>query len=218
MPKTENGAVAKKSPIGLWSSSSEKHSLIEDVQGIVAGSMLAALGVTMLAAAHLLIGGTAGLGFLLRYSVDVSFGTAFFVLNLPFYWLAYKRLGLAFTIKTFSAVALTSFLTGFLPKLIGIDHIDPIAAALFGGLLIGCGMLILFRHRASLGGFGILALYLQDRLGWRAGFVQLGLDCLVLILSFFVASPFVIACSVLAAVTLNLTLAINHRTDRYIVR
>jgi uncharacterized membrane-anchored protein YitT (DUF2179 family) len=211
-------AAKQKSPIGLWSSSSEKHSLVEDVQGIVAGSMLAALGVTMLASAHLLIGGTAGLGFLLRYSVDVSFGTAFFVLNLPFYWLAYKRLGLAFTIKTFSAVALTSFLTGVLPKLIGIDHIDPIAAALFGGLLIGCGMLILFRHRASLGGFGILALYLQDRLGWRAGFVQLGLDCLVLILSFFVASPFVIACSVLAAVTLNLTLAINHRTDRYIVR
>ncbi|TWF53200.1 YitT family protein [Neorhizobium alkalisoli] len=211
-------AAKQKSPIGLWSSSSEKHSLVEDVQGIVAGSMLAALGVTMLASAHLLIGGTAGLGFLLRYSVDVSFGTAFFVLNLPFYWLAYKRLGLAFTLKTFSAVALTSFLTGVLPKLIGIDHIDPIAAALFGGLLIGCGMLILFRHRASLGGFGILALYLQDRLSWRAGFVQLGLDCLVLILSFFVASPFVIACSVLAAVTLNLTLAINHRTDRYIVR
>jgi len=208
----------KKSPIGFWASSSEKHSIIEDVQGIVAGSMLAALGVTMLSAAHLMIGGTAGLGFLLRYSVDVSFGTAFFLLNLPFYWLAYKRLGLVFTIKTFSAVALTSLLSGLLPKLIGFSTIDPITAALFGGLLIGCGMLVLFRHRASLGGFGILALYLQDKFGWRAGFVQLGLDCVVLILSFFIASPFVIACSVLAALALNLTLAINHRTDRYIVR
>lgn len=183
---------------------------------MVAGSMLAALGVTMLSAAHLLIGGTAGIGFLLRYSAGVSFGTAFFVLNLPFYWLAYRRLGLAFTVKTFAAVALTSFLTGLLPKLIAIDTIDPIAAALFGGLLIGCGMLILFRHRASLGGFGILALYLQEKLGWRAGLVQLGLDCVVLALSFLVASPLVILCSILAAVTLNLTLAINHRSDRYI--
>lgn len=211
-------ATDKKSPIGFWASSTDKHSIIEDIQGIAAGSMLAALGVTMLATAHLMIGGTAGLGFLLRYSIDVSFGTAFFVLNLPFYWLAYKRLGLAFTIKTFTAVALTSVLTGILPKLIAFDSIEPITAALFGGLLIGCGMLVLFRHRASLGGFGILALYLQDRFGWRAGFVQLGLDCVVLILSFFVASPFVIACSIVAAVTLNLTLAINHRTDRYIVR
>jgi uncharacterized membrane-anchored protein YitT (DUF2179 family) len=206
----------RKSPFGLWASSAERHSPIEDVQAVVAGSMLAALGVTMLSAAHLLIGGTAGIGFLLRYSAGVSFGTAFFVLNLPFYWLAYRRLGLAFTVKTFAAVALTSFLTGLLPKLIAIDTIDPIAAALFGGLLIGCGMLILFRHRASLGGFGILALYLQEKLGWRAGLVQLGLDCVVLALSFLVASPLVILCSILAAVTLNLTLAINHRSDRYI--
>jgi uncharacterized membrane-anchored protein YitT (DUF2179 family) len=212
------GAEDKKSPIGFWASSTERHSIIEDMQGIVAGSMLAALGVVMLSAADLLIGGTAGLGFLLRYSVDISFGAAFFLLNLPFYWLAYKRLGAVFTVKTFSAVALTSALTSILPKLIVIEDIQPIIAALFGGLLIGCGMLILFRHRASLGGFGILALYLQDRFGWRAGFVQLALDCVVLILSFFVAGPFVIFCSIIAAVTLNLTLAINHRTDRYIVR
>jgi uncharacterized membrane-anchored protein YitT (DUF2179 family) len=212
------GAEDKKSPIGFWASSTERHSIIEDMQGIVAGSMLAALGVVMLSAADLLIGGTAGLGFLLRYSIDISFGAAFFLLNLPFYWLAYKRLGAVFTVKTFSAVALTSALTSILPKLIVIEDIQPIIAALFGGLLIGCGMLILFRHRASLGGFGILALYLQDRFGWRAGFVQLALDCVVLILSFFVAGPFVIFCSIIAAVTLNLTLAINHRTDRYIVR
>jgi uncharacterized membrane-anchored protein YitT (DUF2179 family) len=209
---------AEKSPIGFWASTPDRHSVIEDVQGIVAGSMLAALGVTMLSAADLLIGGTAGLGFLLRYSMGLSFGLVFFLLNLPFYWIAYRRLGLAFTVKTFTAVAVTSLLTEILPALISFEHVHPVAAALFGGLLIGTGMLALFRHRASLGGFGILALYLQDRFGWRAGFVQLGLDLVVLALSFLVASPGVIALSVLAAATLNLTLAINHRTDRYVVR
>lgn len=207
-----------KSPAGFWASSTDKHSLVEDAQGVIAGSMLAALGVTLLASAHLLIGGTAGLGFLIRYSTGLSFGVVFFALNLPFYWLAYRRLGLSFTIKTFLAVALTSVLTEVLPGLVPIGDIHPLVAALFGGLLIGTGMLALFRHRASLGGFGILALYLQEKLGWRAGFVQLGLDGLVLALSFFVATPLVILCSVIAAVTLNLTLAINHRTDRYIVR
>ena len=208
----------EKTPIGFWASTPDRHSVIEDVQGIVAGSMLAALGVTMLSAADLLIGGTAGLGFLLRYSMGLSFGLVFFLLNLPFYWIAYRRLGIAFTVKTFTAVAVTSLLTEILPALISFEHVNPVAAALFGGLLIGTGMLALFRHRASLGGFGILALYLQDRFGWRAGFVQLGLDLVVLALSFLVASPVVIALSVLAAATLNLTLAINHRTDRYVVR
>ncbi len=211
-------ATQQKTPIGFWASSSDRHSVLEDIQGVVAGSMLAALGVTLLSSAHLLIGGTAGLGFLLRYSTGLSFGVVFFLVNLPFYWVAYKRLGLAFTLKTFAAVALTSFFTEVLPGLIPIGEINPLVAALFGGLLIGTGMLALFRHRASLGGFGILALYLQDKFGWRAGLVQLALDGVVLTVSFFVATPFVIACSILAAVTLNLTLAINHRTDRYIVR
>jgi uncharacterized membrane-anchored protein YitT (DUF2179 family) len=206
-----------RSPVGFWASTPDRHSVLEDIQGIFTGSMLAALGVTMLQAAGLLIGGTAGLGFLARYSTGLSFGLVFFAINLPFYWIAYRRLGLAFTIKTFAAVALTSVLTEFLPRLIGFEFIHPLAAALFGCLLIGMGMLALFRHRASLGGFGILALYLQDRLGWRAGLVQLALDCVVLALSFLVASPVIIAYSVLGAMTLNLTLAINHRTDRYIV-
>ncbi|MBT9372018.1 YitT family protein [Rhizobium sp. CSW-27] len=211
-------ASQQKTPVGFWASSSDRHSILEDIQGVVAGSMLAALGVTLLSSAHLLIGGTAGLGFLLRYSTGLSFGVVFFLLNLPFYWLAYRRLGLAFTLKTFAAVALTSVLTEILPDLVSIGEINPLVAALFGGLLIGTGMLALFRHRASLGGFGILALYLQDKFGWRAGLVQLALDGVVLTISFFVATPFVILCSILAAVTLNLTLAINHRTDRYIVR
>jgi uncharacterized membrane-anchored protein YitT (DUF2179 family) len=214
MAKTDS----EKSPLGLWASSTDRHSLVEDMQGIAAGSMLAALGVTLLSSAHLMIGGTAGLGFLMRYACGLSFGTVFFLLNLPFYVIAYKRLGLAFTVKTFSAVALTSLLTEVLPGLIRIEDIHPLMAALFGGLLIGTGMLALFRHRASLGGFGIVALYLQDRFGWRAGLVQLGLDGVVLALSFLVATPIVILVSILAAVTLNLTLAINHRTDRYIVR
>jgi uncharacterized membrane-anchored protein YitT (DUF2179 family) len=197
-------------------STSEQHSVLEDAQGIAAGAMLASLGVLLLSSAGLLTGGTAGLAFLLHYATGFSFGAVFFVVNLPFYYLAWKRLGLAFTVKTFSAIAATSAISEALPRAIGVTHIDPLVAAVFGGLLVGSAMLALFRHRASLGGFGVLALYLQEKLGWRAGFVQLGFDCCVLFFSFFVASPFVIACSIFGAVVTNMILAINHRRDRYI--
>lgn len=201
---------------GMLASSAERHSLVDDVQGVLAGSMLAALGVLLLSGGKLLSGGTAGVAFLLHYLTEIGFGPIFFIINLPFYYFAYRQLGAAFTIKTFSAVALTSFLTATLPRFISFSSLDPLIAGVFGGLLVGTGMLALFRHRASLGGFGILALYLQDRFGWRAGLVQLGFDGLVLIFSFFVATPFIIFCSVMGAVVLNLTLAINHRKDRYI--
>lgn len=197
-------------------STSEQHSLLEDAQGVASGAMLASLGVLLLSSGGLLTGGTAGMAFLIHYASGVSFGVIFFAINLPFYYLAYKRLGMAFTLKTFAAIAATSALSEAMPRLIGIAHINPLTAGLFGGLLVGTAMLALFRHRASLGGFGVLALYLQERFGWRAGFVQLGFDCLVLAFSFFVATPFTIFCSVLGAVVLNLVLAINHRRDRYI--
>ncbi|AJY44524.1 YitT family protein [Martelella endophytica] len=201
---------------GILNSTSESHSLLEDAQGIITGAMLATLGVLVLKAGGLLTGGTAGLAFLLVYSTGIGFGFAFFLVNLPFYYFAWRRLGLAFTLKTFVSVALTSALTGIVPQFLTIGETHPLAAGFFGGTLVGTALLIFFRHSASLGGFGILALYLQDRLGWKAGYVQLGLDGMVLVLSFFVASPFIIACSIAGAVVINLILAVNHRRDRYI--
>jgi uncharacterized membrane-anchored protein YitT (DUF2179 family) len=202
--------------IGLWNTTPTKHSLFEDAQGVFTGTVLAALGVMLLTKAGLLTGGVAGMAFLLHYAFGWSFGLGFFVINLPFYYLAYKRLGKAFTIKTFASVALLSLITQYQPKLLEIGYINPVWAAILGGLLIGMGMLALFRHRASLGGVGILALYVQDRFKWRAGLVQLAIDLCILAMAFFVASPFIVACSVLGAVALNFFIAINHRTDRYI--
>ncbi|HBF29662.1 YitT family protein [Rhizobium sp.] len=197
-------------------STPEQHSLLEDAQGLLAGSLLASLGVVLLSSAKLLSGGTAGVAFLIHYLSGIGFGPIFFAINLPFYYFAFRRMGLAFTIKTFIAVLLTSVCSAVLPKFIGFSLLNPVVAAVLGGLLIGSGMLALFRHKASLGGFGILALYLQDRFGWRAGLVQLCFDGMVLICSFFVATPAIIAASIAGVVVLNLVLAINHRKDRYI--
>jgi uncharacterized membrane-anchored protein YitT (DUF2179 family) len=197
-------------------STSGQHSLAEDAQGVATGAMMASFGVLLLSAGGLLTGGTAGMAFLLHYATGYSFGVIFFLINLPFYYLAWKRLGLAFTIKTFLAIAATSAISEVLPSLVSISSIDPLIAGLFGGLMVGTAMLALFRHRASLGGFGILALYLQERLGWKAGFVQLGFDFVVLIFSFFVATPKIIFCSIVGAIVVNMVLAINHRRDRYV--
>lgn len=210
------GSTQKSALQRVLESTAEQHSLLEDVQGVLAGSLLASLGVVLLSSAKLLSGGTAGVAFLGHYLSGIGFGPIFFAINLPFYYFAFRRMGLAFTAKTFIAVLLTSVCSAILPKFIGFSLLDPLVAAVFGGLLIGSGMLALFRHKASLGGFGILALYLQDRFGWRAGLVQLCFDGMVLICSFFVATPAIIAASIAGAVVLNLVLAINHRKDRYI--
>ena len=51
-------------------------------------------------------GGTVGLALLLHYTTGVAVGAALFVVNLPFYALAWKRMGRRFTLKTIAAVTL----------------------------------------------------------------------------------------------------------------
>jgi uncharacterized membrane-anchored protein YitT (DUF2179 family) len=194
-----------------------QHRLHEDIQALVTGTLFVALGVVMFGHAGLLTGGTAGIAFLIHYAyaADISFSLAFFVVNLPFYVFAWRRMGAAFTLKTFAAVALLSLFTHFLPRGLAFEHLSPPLAAVLGGLLCGTGMLILFRHRASLGGLNVLVLYLQERLGWRAGKVQMAIDSLIVLGAFWVTDWERVALSVLGAVVLNLTLAINHRPGRY---
>lgn len=193
------------------------HSLLEDAIAICTGVLLISVGVALFTSAGLLTGGTAGLALLLHYATEWGFGRVFFVLNLPFYWLALRKFGKLFTAKTFAAVGLLSLLTELQPHFLKFSELQPLYAALAGGLVTGTGFLVLFRHRCSLGGVGILALYLQDHHGWRAGKIQMGLDCAILLLALWSVEPMRVALSVLGAVALNLVLTMNHRPGRYMV-
>ena len=175
----------------------------------------ASLGVVLFGHVGLLSGGTAGLAFLLHYATGVSFSVWFFLINLPFYWLAWRRMGAPFALKTFAAVGLLSLWAYLIPRWISIGALAPGFAAVAGGLLVGAGMLMLFRHRASLGGFNVLVLWLQERFGWRAGQVQMAFDCAIVLAALAVVDWQQIAWSVLGAVVLNMTLAIDHRPGRY---
>lgn len=191
------------------------HSKAEDALALLSGTALIALAVALFQHTHLLSGGTAGVAFLLHYGTGWNFGPVFFVLNLPFYVLAWRRLDRAFLVKTMLAVALLSALSELTPHFIAFGQVQPLYAALIGGVLLGVGFLILFRHRASLGGVGILAFWLQETRGWRAGHVQMAVDTLILLAALATAPLLQVALSVAGAVVLNLTLAINHRAGRY---
>ena len=192
-----------------------RHRPHEDVQALLTGTLCVGLGVVLFNHVGLLSGGTAGLAFLLHYATGTSFSVWFFLINLPFYWLAWRRMGPAFTVKTFAAVGLLALWAFLVPQWLAIGSLAPGFAAVAGGLLVGAGMLMLFRHRASLGGFNVMVLYLQERFGWRAGHVQMALDCAIVLTAFALREPAQIAWSVLGAVVLNMTLAINHRPGRY---
>ncbi len=130
----------------------DRHRLYEDVLAMLTGTLLTSLGITLYSKAMLATGGVTGLALLLQYATKFSFGTIFFVINLPFYYLAIRRMGWPFTIRTFIAVALVSVFARLTPLWIDVSALQPVYASVMGGALMGLGMLILFRHRAGLGG------------------------------------------------------------------
>ncbi len=196
----------------------ESHTFAEDVHGILIGTTLVALAIQFLRASELFTGQIAGLSLILSYPTGWSFGATFFLLNLPFYWLAIRQLGWRFTVKNFCAVALMSTMVDGLPYVLKIQPLHPAIGASLFGILAGIGLLSLFRHGATLGGVGIVALWLQDRNGFKAGHTQLLFDLGVFSIALLLFPWTVVAWSLMGAVILNGIVTINHRRDRYIAR
>lgn len=196
----------------------DRHSPLEDALSILTGVTLMALAVMFLRSGALITGQIAGLSLVIAYPTGWSWGAVFVVLNLPFYWVAVKRMGWRFTIKSFCAVSLLSVLTEILPRYLTLDPQHPIVAAIMAGVLSGVGLLLLFRHGATLGGVGIVALWLQDARGIKAGNIQLGFDLCVFAIAFALFDWRQVCWSLLGAVILNAIITLNHRRDRYIAR
>lgn len=191
------------------------HSKLEDFVALFTGTLIVALGVTLYSQAVLFIGGTAGASLLGQYASPYAFWQIFFVINLPFYVFAILAMGWKMTLRTFLAVLLVTVFARYTPVWIDISGVQPVYAAVVGGMLIGLGMLILFRHGASLGGFNMLSLYLQNRFGIRAGYFQFGVDLVIVVIAFFILDPISVAYSLLGAAVINIILAANHKAGRY---
>lgn len=192
-----------------------RHHWLEDGHALLMGVSFSAFGLVLLKAAGLVTGGVAGMALVISYLTGWPVGPLFAALSAPFFILAQRRLGLAFTIKSLVTVLALAGFTSLMPSWARLDHINPIFAAIFGGSLIGMGVLALARHRASVGGIGIIALYLQERRGWSAGLVQLVADIVICGAAFFITDAGHVALSVVSALALGAVMFTYHRPGRY---
>ncbi|MAP94722.1 MAG: hypothetical protein CMK07_07205 [Ponticaulis sp.] len=192
------------------------HKWYEDVLAVLFAALLIGTAVVFYTEAQLVTGGVSGLSLVLSYVFeDVSFGTFFFFLNMPFYALAIIRMGWRFTIKTIAAVGLVSIFPTYMADLFVIDTVHPVFAAVFAGALVAMGMIALFRHGSGIGGVSILAHLLQEKGVMRAGWFLLAVDLTILAGAAFVLPIPNLIYSVIGAVVLNVFVGMNHRPGRY---
>ncbi|MFC3395701.1 YitT family protein [Brenneria rubrifaciens] len=191
------------------------HTLKDDIYGLTLGVMFIAVGLNMLKLSGMVTGGIAGIALLISYYVPLSIGLLFVVANIPFMIFCYFSMGRAFTLKTLIVNLALSLATQGIPHFITISYIHPLFSALIGGTFLGMGILSLARHNASVGGTGVVTLWLYRRFNMNVGKTQMLLDLLVFSLSLINMSAMLLFWSAISALAMNAMLMNWHKPGRY---
>ncbi|MFT8404110.1 MAG: YitT family protein [Gluconobacter potus] len=193
-----------------------RHSHAEDIYAFLIGCSLIVMGLMYLHKAGLVTGGVAGIALLLSYVVPMTPGNLFTVINIPFLLFAIRAMGARFAIKTTIASFGITALAGVIPNVMALSYVHPLFAAIFGGTVIGMGILSLARHQAGVGGTGVITLWLQKSRGINAGRVQIMIDTAILTLSTFFLPWEKVLLSAVSAFAMSGVLIVFHRPGRYI--
>ncbi|MFT8889249.1 MAG: YitT family protein [Ethanoligenens sp.] len=140
--------------------------LAKDVLFFVAGTFLYSISVSVFTAPnHIAPGGATGLSTILHYLIHTPIGTVIFILNIPLFILAWRFLGKRLVVKTIFCTLLVSVFTDVLALPFVPTYTDnSILAALYGGVLSGAGLGLVFLRGGTSGGSDILGRLL--RLKW----------------------------------------------------
>lgn len=159
-----------------------------DILYFTAGGALYALSVNMFTAPNdILPGGFTGVGTLLNHLFSVPIGTTVFLLNVPLFLISFRKFGLPFILKTVCATFLMSALIDLGAPFLPVYSGDKLLSSLFGGILSGAGLGIVFLRGATTGGTDIVSKLLRLRFpALSMGRMVLLLDLAVIAVSFFV--------------------------------
>ncbi|WP_066556833.1 YitT family protein [Croceicoccus bisphenolivorans] len=191
------------------------HSLAEDIYGLATGSVMMAIGLTLMKAGGIVTAGMGGVALLLSYISPITVDVAFWLLNMPFFLLAWSALGRSFFFKSVAAVAMVSIWVAVTRLSVQIDSVHPAFAAIAGGTSCGAGILAMLRHKAGVGGVTILSIWLQRKKGWSVGWMSFVLDAAIIVAAILVVPSDKAIYSVLSVAAVSGILIAYHKPGRY---
>lgn len=154
---------------------------------IIVGGFLCAVAINgFFIPNSLLSGGASGIALMIHYLTELPTGLLVFLLNIPIFIVGFKTVDRDFLLYSFISMFSISLLLN-LTEGIGayIEINDLLLETIFGGILNGIGMGIMFRNKASQGGMDIIAAILKKRLNIEIGSALMGVNLLIIGLSSF---------------------------------
>ncbi len=145
-------------------------SLLNKLFFLTIGPFIAAFALEVfLVPNNIIDGGIVGISIIVSYLTKLNLGLLIFVINIPFFLLAFNKIGKKFVLQTFYAIgmlslALNIFTTHHLPT---TD--DLLLSTVFGGIILGTGVGLVLKNEGSLDGTEIMSLVLSKKFGFSVG-------------------------------------------------
>lgn len=144
-------------------------SILRKILGLTIGAIIYSAGLNLfLIPNHIIDGGVTGISLLVQALTGVPFSVLIVVLNLPFFYLGYKRLGAGLAVSATYAIIVLSLCSSWFEQLKPATT-DPFLSTIFGGIIIGIGVGIVIKSGGSTDGTEIVAIWMDNRTSFSVG-------------------------------------------------
>jgi uncharacterized membrane-anchored protein YitT (DUF2179 family) len=165
---------------------SKRIKLLSRIVFLILGSALVSVALEIfLVNNNIIDGGITGISIMMAHEFHLPLGIFLTILNLPFLFLGYKQIGKTFALSTLFAVLLMSAGTTLLMPVQPFT-IDPLLAAVFGGIILGIGVGLVIRAGGSLDGTEIIAILISKKSPFSVGEVIMFINFFILASAGFV--------------------------------
>ncbi len=138
--------------------------LLQRIAGDIVGSFLYAAGVHCFTSAHNIApGGATGIAIIVNHLTNLPLGMLILLINIPLLLLGWRFLGHKFTIRTLISVAFVTIFMDYVVVLLPVYTGNTLLASLFGGVVMGAGLAIVFMGGSTTGGTDIVTRLVQLR-------------------------------------------------------
>ena len=128
-----------------------------DTAVFVSASALFSFGINcFMAKNNILNGGLTGIATILNYLYEIPIGTSIFIMNIPLLIIALKKLGILFVLRTFWVIGISSVIIN-MGTVLPVYENDLLISSIFGGVLSGLSLGMIFLRNATTGGVDIIA-------------------------------------------------------------
>ena len=151
---------------------------------ITLGSAVYALGFVWCYAPNgIAFGGITGVAQIVNFLIPaLPIGVTVIVLNIPLFVLGWRLIGGRLLVTSLYAMALSSVFIDVLTPLYDWPPMEPLLACIFGGVLLGLSLGLVFQQGATTGGTDLLARLLKLKLAWLPmGKLLMGIDLAVIL-------------------------------------